>query len=241
MCGVQLSLEKVPVYYRSNNSDLTETNMTVDYYVSLYAYFISELGNEHKWRSSQIYKSKCVCRRQTVAVRRWLVCGNRRSFWRASFRNKNSSYTNYNPWTNLASRTMPDPTRARTHSAQVRATASGLENSIWKISLKHLVSGLILQKQEPDDVPNTECVWCVCVWCVCVCVCVCVCMCVCVSDCSQLFSSGSKSSGFYRIKPHGSPSPVRVYCDMNDGGGWIVIQRRINGTEKFNRCVCDIW
>uniref|UniRef100_A0A8C4EV98 Fibrinogen-like protein 1 n=1 Tax=Dicentrarchus labrax TaxID=13489 RepID=A0A8C4EV98_DICLA len=51
----------------------------------------------------------------------------------------------------------------------------------------------------------------------------------------SFFSSGSKSSGFYRIRPHGSPSPVRVYCDMNDGGGWIVIQRRINGTEKFNR------
>ncbi|XP_041800263.1 fibrinogen-like protein 1 [Chelmon rostratus] len=55
------------------------------------------------------------------------------------------------------------------------------------------------------------------------------------TDCSHLYSSGSKSSGFYRIKPHGSPSPVRVYCDMSDGGGWIVIQRRINGTETFNR------
>ncbi|CAJ1057945.1 fibrinogen-like protein 1 [Xyrichtys novacula] len=55
------------------------------------------------------------------------------------------------------------------------------------------------------------------------------------TDCSQLFKSGSKSSGVYEIKPHGSLSPVRVYCDMRDGGGWVVIQRRINGAERFNR------
>ncbi|XP_026185414.1 fibrinogen-like protein 1 [Mastacembelus armatus] len=55
------------------------------------------------------------------------------------------------------------------------------------------------------------------------------------TDCAQLFSSGFKSSGFYRIRPHGSSSPFRVYCDMSEEGGWTVIQRRINGAETFYR------
>ncbi|XP_062281283.1 fibrinogen-like protein 1 [Scomber scombrus] len=54
-------------------------------------------------------------------------------------------------------------------------------------------------------------------------------------DCSQLFRSGSKSSGFYFIRPQGSPAAVKVYCDMSEGGGWTVIQKRISGTEMFNR------
>ncbi|KAM4586113.1 fibrinogen-like protein 1 [Fundulus diaphanus] len=55
------------------------------------------------------------------------------------------------------------------------------------------------------------------------------------ADCSQVYGSGLKSSGLYRIKPSGSPSAVKVYCDMSEGGGWTVLQRRINGAETFNR------
>ncbi|KAM9376196.1 fibrinogen-like protein 1 [Pholidichthys leucotaenia] len=55
------------------------------------------------------------------------------------------------------------------------------------------------------------------------------------ADCSELFSSGFRSSGLYRIRPKDSLSPIRVYCDMSEGSGWTVIQRRINGRETFNR------
>nr|XP_061793207.1 fibrinogen-like protein 1 [Nerophis lumbriciformis] len=58
-------------------------------------------------------------------------------------------------------------------------------------------------------------------------------------DCSQLYISGSKVSGFYNIQPHVSINPIRVYCDMSDGGGWTVMQRRVNGAETFNRSWVD--
>lgn len=60
------------------------------------------------------------------------------------------------------------------------------------------------------------------------------------SDCSQVFSAGHKSSGLYRIKANDSPSPVQVYCDMSEGGGWTIIQRRLSGARTFNRCVLHL-
>ncbi|XP_070532158.1 angiopoietin-2-like [Ptychodera flava] len=55
-------------------------------------------------------------------------------------------------------------------------------------------------------------------------------------DCSELYKYGAaKQSGVYIIKPKNS-NPIKVWCDMEtDGGGWTVLQKRVNGTLDFYR------
>ncbi|XP_007889409.1 fibrinogen like 1B [Callorhinchus milii] len=56
-----------------------------------------------------------------------------------------------------------------------------------------------------------------------------------VRDCSEVYNSGETTSGYYRIQPKAIVEPFLTYCDMSEGGGWTVIQRRSNGKVYFNR------
>ena len=57
-------------------------------------------------------------------------------------------------------------------------------------------------------------------------------------DCSDIQHNSYYYSGLYTIYPTSTSSleAVEVFCDLQtDGGGWLLLQRRLDGSQTFQK------
>lgn len=55
-------------------------------------------------------------------------------------------------------------------------------------------------------------------------------------DCSDYNVLEARKNGVYRVTPDPRNGTFEVFCDMESfGGGWTVVQQRLDGSVSFNR------